>query len=176
MTHFLCNRPELKIPATTTDHILELVTSFFLILMWIFGILFYIKTTNSIPKHFDLLGNPDEWGDKNTFLVTMFIGTLVIILCAFSAYYPKIVNLPIRLKQECIGDQYALMARMIRILNIDLSIMFFSVILVQGASQLKWSSRLFVIIESICIFFIFILTVYYTWKIWNIGKKYKYFK
>lgn len=176
MTPFIWNRPELKVPATTTDHILELVTSFFLILMWIFGILFYIKTTNTVPTHFDLLGNPDAWGDKNSFLVTVCVGTLVIVLSAFSAYYPKIVNLPIRLKPECINDQYILMARMMRILNIDFSIMFLSIILIQGASQLNWNRRIFVIVESICILFIFILIVYYKSKIWSIGRKYKYFK
>lgn len=176
MTPFILNRPQLKVPATTTDHILELVTSFFLILMWVFGILFYIKAANSVPTHFDLLGNPDAWGDKNTFLFTIGVGTLVIVLCAFSAYFPKIVNLPIRLKPECINDQYVLMARMMRILNIDLSIMFLSVILIQGALQLNWNSRIFVIMESICISFIFILTVYYTFRVCSIGRKYKYFK
>jgi len=176
MTPFIWNRPELKVPATTTDHILELVTSFFLILMWVFGILLYIKITNRVPTHFDLLGNPNALGNKNSFLVTVFVGTLAILLCAFSAYFPKMVNLPIRLKPKCINDQYALMARMMRILNIDLSIMFLSIILIQGVSLLNWNSRIFVIIESTCIFFIFILIVYYTSRIWSIGRKYKYFK
>ena len=175
MTHSW-NKPSIRVPASTSDHILEMVASFFFVLMWVLGLVFYFKSQAPVPSHFDYLARPDAWGDKNVFLITLAVASLVMLLTAASAYYPRLVNLPVHLKPECIHEQYALMARMMRVLNIDLGLMFLSVILTQGAPLLKLNVRIFAVVEAVCIAFIFVLTIYYSLKIWRIGRKYKYFE
>lgn len=152
-------------PATGYDHLWEMVALFFLLLNWIFSVTFFLKT-ESIPVD----------GGRISFFYRVGIASFVFALIAISAYYPKWVNMPVNLKPECMTAQYALMSKMVRFLNIDISIMMLVITLQSGAFLMSWSGKPFEVLQVACLVIMFALLIFYQIALWRLGKRFDYFK
>jgi len=64
---------------------------------WTLLLLNYSALPDSIPVHFNVVGEPDDWAAKGSFMATWLLPTLMTILAAGFALvyrYPKYANLP----------------------------------------------------------------------------------
>lgn len=173
MTSFLnFIRKVYSVPVTLTDRILEMTAFAMALIFVIFTIILYIGAPEQVPIHFNLAGEPDGWSDKNAYWGVMFLILLSMALCNMAAYNHKMVNLPFRLRPECLSQQLALVGRMVRILSLLLGILGFVLLFMTSAPQLKmessdWNPLFIVILCAITIDIIF-----YTIQIWRIGKRF----
>lgn len=155
---------------TVADRILEMLSLMLVICMVVLSILFYQYAPEQIPIHFNAAGVADGWGGKGEFFFVMFMGILVIGLCNYAAYNHKLVNLPIRLKPECLPQQLTLLGRMMRILALVLGMLFLTILCSMAAPQLGIRTEDWSFVPLIWLLAMLVLLIVYSVKIWKVGR------
>ena len=82
------NRPDVRVPRTIIDKILEAITLLLLLTMWGIALIFYNKVPDIIPVHFNFAGEADGWGSKINLFILAGVGTFAIIITGLSSYFP----------------------------------------------------------------------------------------
>ena len=77
------NRPRLKIEPENTDRLLEAMGAFVVVYMWILTIMYYQDLPDTIPVHFNIKGEPDRFGGRQTLLV----------ITSYSIHYTKLYEI-----------------------------------------------------------------------------------
>ncbi|GHT18430.1 hypothetical protein FACS189429_4970 [Bacteroidia bacterium] len=72
-------RPKIKFIKTPFDWCVETATSLFLLAHWFVVLLFYFKLPETIPVHYNGVGEIDGWGSKSTIWLLPVISTLSYI-------------------------------------------------------------------------------------------------
>ena len=161
----------LNVPVPLFDRILEMVALFMLVIMLVFTAFLYQQAPDQIPIHFNLNNEPTDFGEKSVYWYMALFFIAMMLLSAFSAYNKKFVNLPVRLKAPVIVQQNQLIARMCRYTTICLGMMWLDYLLSTSASY--WNIQIFVAVFSkVTLFLLFVILVYYSVKIWWVGRKY----
>lgn len=111
-------RPELKVRLTTADKLLEVMAGGALLFLWI-GILYsYTHSPDVVPLHFDLSGNPDGYGDKNSLFISPIIATFLYGLLTLINSFPHSFNYPVTITPENALEQYTAATRLIRCIKL----------------------------------------------------------
>ena len=155
--HF--SKPQPSVPVTRGDRILELLALFLFVIIVVATILFYQSAPERIPIHFNLEGNADGWGGRGYYIVTSIVGALVRGLCNLAAYYPKMVNLPIRLNPKRLVVQHMWMGLLILV-----------ILCTMAMPQLGLSVPWFKVIMPLLILAILLVVCVYTVIIWKVGR------
>ena len=58
------------------------------------GIVGYASMPDTIPTHFGVNGEPDQWGPKGTFIALIILAALVSAGMVIASYFPGSVNVP----------------------------------------------------------------------------------
>ena len=95
---------------------------------------------------------------------------LLMLLSAWTAYHPNRINMPIRLKEAVFDRQKRYMSRMGRCLTLAFGLLWLSTLLNASASFLKIKTFA-LIFEQISLASLLIIVVYFSTKIWWIGRK-----
>ena len=145
----LNNQPvkPVRVPPTRFDRILDLVSLFLVVLLWVLTIKFYIDAPEKVPTGFDAAGNPRGWGSAAFYFLMSGMGTFYAVAMFFAAYFPQFINMPVMLKESTIVPQSALMIRCCRWLNIVGLAMFLFILLHMAGYQyevLRMDASLFV--------------------------------
>ena len=161
-----------KVPVPLFDRILEVVALFMLVILLVFTAILYQQAPEQIPIQFDGNNNPRDWGEKGMYWYMASFYIALMLLTSAAAYnQTKLVNIPIRLKEAVIGLQKQLIGRMCRCITLCLGIMWLDYLLSTMASY--WDIVLFVsIFSKISIVLLFAVLIYFTVKIWWIGRRY----
>lgn len=157
---------------TVIDRILELISLVLAICLVILSILFYLKSPEQVPVHFNAAGKVDGWGGKNMYFFLMLLGLLAIAICNYAAYNHKMVNLPTRLKPECLPQQLTLLGRMMRLLAIWIGVIFITILFSMFAPQLGIRTEDWSFVPLIWILVMTGLFVVYSIKIWQVGRNF----
>lgn len=111
-------RPRIQPGRTLTDLVLE--TAGFLLLtgMWVYVVASYSELPDRIPVHYNIHGKADAFGGKNNVFTIPVIATLLFAgLCALNRF-PHLFNYPKPITPENALNQYSIMSRMMRVLNL----------------------------------------------------------
>lgn len=157
---------------TVVDRILEMFSLVLVICIIVLTIVFYQHAPEQISIHFNAAGQADGWGDKSGIFFIMGMGLLCIGLCNYAAYNHKLVNLPIRLKPECLPQQLTLLGRMMRILALVLGMLFLTILCSMAAPQLGIRTEDWNIVPIIWLLAVVFLITFYSIQIWRIGQNF----
>lgn len=111
------NQPLIKIEWTPVDWILE----FFAILGFLtfFGtaIYYFPKLPETIPTHFNGLGQPDGYSSKSSFWIMPGISVFLYILLTLVNRFPHKFNYLVKITPQNALKQYTMGTRMIRLMK-----------------------------------------------------------
>ncbi|MGQ2982482.1 DUF1648 domain-containing protein [Flavobacterium sp.] len=117
-------RPVIKIHATLTDKILEAMAIVLVAVLWTMLVFGYANLPETIPIHFNGVGDPDGYGDKNTLFLLPVIGTLLYFMLTVLSTRPHIFNYPVAITPENAEKQYRISVRMMRAIKLSVLVVF----------------------------------------------------
>ena len=120
----------MKVNRTKEGTMFEIVCGVLILVMWIVAFVLYKNSPDIVPTHFNATGNVDATGDKITIIVMAIVGTFVTMFALLAAYKPdKAINIPFTVSNTA---QYTKMIRMVRVIAVEIAILFIVVILMIG--------------------------------------------
>ncbi|MCB0653926.1 MAG: DUF1648 domain-containing protein [Saprospiraceae bacterium] len=107
------------LPLGDQERLIELLSLFLLVGMWIYVALKWSTLPETIPHHFNLQGEPDAWGGKAMIflLPAIALGTY-LLLYFIGKMSPSTYNYPVKITEENKAYQYALAVMMLKITNL----------------------------------------------------------
>lgn len=72
----------------------------------------YVRAPESVPTHFNALGNPDAWGHPSNMLAVCGLMTILGFLMLLGAYFPSTISMPFEIRTP---RQITLGQRLLRI-------------------------------------------------------------
>jgi uncharacterized membrane protein len=121
------SQPELISEKTHSDKVLEIAAWALLIVLIGFTIFAYVQMPETVPVHFNIKGDPDRYGGKSTIFLLAGIGVALVALFMFLLKSPgnySKYNYPIKVTPEHQAKVYALSARLMRVIMVNILIMF----------------------------------------------------
>ena len=164
------SRDRKKKPVTLSDRILELVALAEAALLLVFTGVLYNKAPDSVPTHFNFAMEADAWASKGSYWILALVMLVGMAICASAAYNRKLVNLPVRLKPAVFYRQIGLISRMCRIMTLVFGLIWLSVLLAVSASFIGMPADATVILIPFSTILMLGVVVFYTLKIWWIGR------
>lgn len=121
-------RPKFRPPRKLVDRLLESIAICGVLL----GVYLVIRGWSSlpatIPTHFDAAGNADGWGPKYMIWLLPAISVVMIPLMLFLRRFPWLSNTPIKITEENVKHQYALIVRLLSVLACVISLLFLALV------------------------------------------------
>ena len=164
------SRDRKKKPITFSDRILELVALAMATLLLVLTGVLYSKAPDTVPSHFNLAMEADNWSGKGVYWVLAVIMLIGMVVCSSAAYNRKLVNLPIRLKPEVFYRQIGLIGRMCRIMTLVFGLIWLAVLLAMSASFIGLPADVTVVMIPMVVVLMLGVVLFYTLKIWWIGR------
>ncbi len=118
------NRPKVKLHTTATDWVLDTVGLLGIILTFTFVILNYNNLPDSLPKHYNLAGQPDGFGGKSILIALPSIAAVTYLIMTIGLRFPHKFNYPFEITDENAEHQYKNMTMMIRVLKTIIVVIF----------------------------------------------------
>lgn len=164
------SRDRKKKPITLSDRLLELVAAAMAVCLLVLTGVLYSKAPDTVPSHFNFAGEIDGWSGKEVYWIIAAVFVVMMIICASAAYNRKLVNLPIRLKPEVFYRQIGLISRMCRIMTLMFGLIWLTVLLAMSAGFIGLPQDVVVLIIPLSVLLMLGVVMYYTLKIWWIGR------
>ena len=121
---------KMKVNRTKEGTMFEVVCGVLVLIMWIVALVLYKNSPDTVPTHFDIAGNADATGDKFAIIIMAIVGTVVTAVSLLAAYKPdRMINIPFEVSTTV---QYEKMVRMVRVLAVEMALLFIIVILMVG--------------------------------------------
>ena len=115
-----------KIKTSATDRMLDILGTAGILLLIILPVIYTGKLPGTIPVHFDILGNPDRYGDKNTIWVLPAVGSFLFIIIML---IPRLILHSNKINPDGNEKTKTLLQamRMLRLINVLVVFMFCSI-------------------------------------------------
>lgn len=165
------SRDRKKKPITLSDRLLELVAAAMAVVMLVLTGILYSKAPDTVPSHFNLAMEADDWSAKGFYWVLAGIMLVGMAICASAAYNRKLVNLPIRLKEPVFYRQIGLIGRMCRIMTLCFGFNWLAILLAMSAGFIGMPEDVAVALVPLSVILMLGVVLFYTLKIWWIGRK-----
>lgn len=117
-------RPKIRVPLTAADKALEVAGGMALLLLWALVVYFYPQLPETVPTHFNLSGEADGFGDRQTMFLLPVIATLLFTVLTVLSSYPHTFNYPVKIAEDNALRQYTIAVRMMRFLKLGIVILF----------------------------------------------------
>lgn len=129
-------RPRIRIELTVTDKAIEIIGWFALLAIWVLAISNYSNLPDTIPTHYNGVGNADGFGNKTNILILPIIASILFVGITIINKFPYIFNYPTQITVENALRQYTNATRMLRFMKLILAILFglFTFKTIQGAN------------------------------------------
>ena len=164
------SRDRKKKPITKSDRLLELIAAAMAVSLLVLTGILYSKSPDIVPSHFNAAMEVDDWSNRNIYWLLAVIMLIGMAICASAAYNRKLVNLPIRLKPTVFYRQIGLISRMCRIMTIAFGLIWLSVLLAMSADVIGLPEEIAVILIPVSEVLMLGVVLFYTLKIWWIGR------
>lgn len=164
------SRDRKKKPITLSDRLLELVAVAMAVCLLVLTGVFYSKAPDMVPSHFNATMEADAWSGKEVYWVLALIMLIGMAICASAAYNRKLVNLPVRLKPAVFYRQIGLIGRMCRIMTVAFGFIWLAVLLAMSASFIGLPEDVTVTFIPVSVALMIGVALFYTLKIWWIGR------
>lgn len=163
--------PKNAVSRTLADKVLEGFACVLIASLWGLTVYFWKVLPDIIPFHLNLSGQPDSWGNKDLLFLITGLGTLVALAVGIGAYYPQRVNLPVKLRPECLSLQYAIISRMSRVCNVWLALIFIFSLVTTALGANGQSTKLWWGIQAVVIILLLGSILFYSLKIGHCGRQ-----
>ncbi len=121
---FDMNKPKFKINLTTVDYIVEIIGIIGIICLILLPLYYFNDLPNKVPKHFNVFGQPDSYGNKVMIWVIPIIALLLYIGMTILNKYPHIFNYPTKVTNENAEKLYKIATKSIRFLKVVIVVLF----------------------------------------------------
>lgn len=118
------DRPKINVPYEQSDLLIELINITLLVLIWGFTLVNYQELPETIPVHFNAVGDPDDFGHRNTVWLLPAIATFVFLLMFLLNRYPHLHNYTVNITETNALINYRLSTRVLRYMNLFCMILF----------------------------------------------------
>ena len=122
-------RPKIKLQLSFFDRALETAGLIGLVVLWGLTTFAYFNLPNTIPIHFGISGNPDNYGSKATLFVMPVLGTIIFYGLTILNKHPNIFNYMTPITEENAPRQYSYATKAIRFLKFSIMVTFNLVVL-----------------------------------------------
>lgn len=130
--------PKYNVPKNRLDIGIEILTFAILIGTWSIVIYLYNHLTDKIPIHFSLSGVPDNFASKKSIFGLLITQLFLIIGMFYLNKIPHTFNYPKSLNENNYKSHYTITTRMMRWLNLGLSLLFSSITIQILSYGLQW--------------------------------------
>lgn len=131
--------PRYKAPLKPIDYLLEIITFGLVFLAWGLVLYFYQSLAEEVPIHYDFSGTPDSYASKKSLYALVFVHTLLVLgLFGLTKISPHHFNYPSSLNENNYKEHYQLSLRLMRWINLGMSLVFFSIVLQTLAYGMDW--------------------------------------
>lgn len=104
--------------------ILELLTAITVIGYSIYTFIAWSSAPDIIPTHFNMAGQVDAYGSKNTLFLLVGISIALCLFIYLISRHPNIGNYITKIHDGNREAQYNMMSTFVRVLNLEISLMF----------------------------------------------------
>jgi uncharacterized membrane protein len=113
-------RPKLTIPYARLEFYCEIVAAVALISLAVYLFSIWTKLPAQIPVHFNIMGQPDRWGSRNSFFP--LFGIMVALYAGLSILqrFPHIYNYPFGLTPQNVHRQYQLARQLLTLIKTEI--------------------------------------------------------
>ena len=131
-------RPEIKIPKTKLEWMLDFVGGFFFIGSVILLISVWSSLPDKVPGHYNITGEITRWGHKGEMLILPIVSLFMLLLLTVLEKNPHIHNYPSRLNEQNAPQFYTLSRRLLNLVK-NVCLVLFSIILFHTISvSMEW--------------------------------------
>jgi uncharacterized membrane protein len=166
-------KPKIEIEPNETDCKIIRIGWLFVVINFLIVGIFYFGLPDEIPTHFNLKGDADGFGPKNTIwalpilTAIMYYGMTLVV----TKIKPWKMNYPIMVTEKNAPRLYKMNLRMLVILNLAISMVLFPISLeIIFAGHYINSGLSPIIATTIIVIFITLLPFYYIFKMYNLPK------
>lgn len=117
-------RPKIKIQLTLTDKIIEVTSYFALIAFWLMNIFSFSTLPETIPTHYNGMGEVDDYGPKATIFFLPVLGTVLFAFLTYIIKKPETFNYTVEITEENALAQYTNATKLLRFMKLGLLILF----------------------------------------------------
>ena len=117
-------RPRIRIELTVTDKAVEIIGWVALLAIWVLVISNYSNLPDTIPTHYNGMGNADGFGNKTNILILPIIASILFVGITIINKFPYIFNYPTQITEENALRQFTNATRMLRFMKLILVILF----------------------------------------------------
>lgn len=117
-------RPKIRLELTPTDQFLEILGWFALLLLVGLALVNFFQLPDTIPTHFNAVGEVDAYGGKINILTLPIIGAVLFVGLTVLNRYPHVFNYPTEITAENALRQYTNATRVIRYLKLAVVLIF----------------------------------------------------
>lgn len=157
-------RPRIKIKPTTTDYLMDVIGTLLLGFTWIHIAIHYHQLPDKIPTHYDLLGNADDYGSKNSIFMLPIISTFIYVGMSVLSYFPHSFNYLVEITAENALKQYTAAVQLLRLLKLSIVITFLLIDYETIQLALNHTSNIGKWMLPVTLLLIFAPIVLYFWK------------
>ena len=117
-------RPKIKLPLTLFDTIIEVTSYLALVAFWVMTIFAFSTLPESIPTHYNGLGEVDGYGPKATIFFLPVLGTVLFAFLTYIVKKPETFNYTVEITEENALAQYTNATKLLRFMKLALLILF----------------------------------------------------
>jgi len=117
-------RPKIKVSLKPVDVILEAVCISVFIALCVYLIFSWNKLPNIVPTHFGVSGKADGFGSRNSLLFLLPVILIFYPVLSLLQKFPYIYNYVVEITEKNAETQYIYAVRMIRMLKLELVLLF----------------------------------------------------
>jgi uncharacterized membrane protein len=117
-------RPIVEIKPTKTDNFIEAIAYLALIVLWIMTIVSFNSLPDSIPIHYNGIGEVDNYGRKTSIFLLPIFGSFLFMLLTVLNKNPENFNYNIKITEDNAEKQYTNAIKMMRFLKLIVIIIF----------------------------------------------------
>ena len=117
-------RPKINLELAGADKALEIVGALSVFAIWGLTIINYNSLPDIIPKHYNIAGEADSFGGKESILILPVISTVIFAGLTILNKFPHIFNYQTVITKENALRQYTNAARLIRYLKFIVVVIF----------------------------------------------------
>lgn len=143
---------------------LDIIGVILVIALVIITFIYWGKAPDIVPTHYNFKGEIDAYGSKNTLFILLPIAVIMYVGVAILAKFPSIYNYPVEINQKNKEKQYSMATTFIRVINVEVLVMFLYVQVGMGYSMNNNDKRLSIAFSPILLFILFGSVGYYIYK------------
>ena len=118
------NNPKIRLSRTSLLTIIDSTAALILLFVLVLAAMYWQHMPDRIPTHFNIMGQPDGWGGKSSFLGFPVLSLILFVMLTVFSFFPYIGNYPWEITEENAQRQYHLVRLLLGALKVEIMAIF----------------------------------------------------